>query len=125
MILDRWNNYPGSRPNGTGTTGLNSNDFNGYIRQQNENTEAQNLQREAAGQGPMEQRFGGGGVESQITSPLGAPLVDPRAEPMGPHGFVGMHGGDEGDDMYAIRDNQFASTNPAMGGLSGLLRKKR
>ncbi len=51
-------------------------------------------------------------------------VEDPRALPMGPHGFLGANGGDEGD-MFGIRDDKFASTNPALGGLSGLLRKKR
>jgi hypothetical protein len=59
------------------------------------------------------------GASAQPRFPL-----DSRSDPFGPHGFIGANGGDEGD-MYALRDNQFASTNPAMGGLSGLLRKKR
>ena len=37
-ILDRWNQYPGSAPGGTGSTGLLSNDAQGWSDMLNEQT---------------------------------------------------------------------------------------
>lgn len=58
-ILQRWQDYPGSAPNGTGLTGLTSNDANGWSRIQNENTWAMNQIRAANGQEPLNVRYGG------------------------------------------------------------------
>jgi hypothetical protein len=52
-----------------------------------------------------------------------AQVHDPRKNPMGPHGFLGAYGGDEGD-IYGIRDNQFASTNPSLDALTRLGKKR-
>ena len=59
QIESRWAQFPGSGPQGTGSTGLLSDDFAGWTKQQNENIEGLNLQRELAGQEPLQQRFGG------------------------------------------------------------------
>lgn len=58
-ILKRWEDFPGSAPNGTGLTGLTSNDALGWSRMQNENTAALNQLRALQGDGPMNVRYGG------------------------------------------------------------------
>ena len=62
---------------------------------------------------------------NQLTgeSVMPAEVHDPRKNPLGPHGFLGAHGGDEGD-IFGIRDDQFASTNPSLYALTQLGKKR-
>lgn len=64
-----------------------------------------------------------GSNQMRGTSVMPAQVHDPRQSPLGPHGFLGAYGGDEGD-MYGIRDNQFASTNPSLSALTRLGKKR-
>jgi hypothetical protein len=72
-----------------------------------------------------------GGKEINLAGPPAAegtafqpvPVEDPRQHPLGPHGFLGAHGGDEGD-MYGIRDNQYARVSPALDALTRLGKKR-
>ena len=60
-IMERWQQHPGSMPGGTGTTGLLSNDAQGYSNMLNDNTWAQ---EQLTGR-PMQVRFGGYPEETQ------------------------------------------------------------
>lgn len=53
-ILQLQKQYPGRRPGGTGPTGLLSTDAKGWSGMLNEQTEAENIQRELAGKGPLD-----------------------------------------------------------------------
>ena len=53
-----WDQFPGREPNGSGLTGLNSNDSLGYSKMLNEQTEGMNLENELQGKGPVNIRMG-------------------------------------------------------------------
>lgn len=55
----RWQELPGSAPNGTGSTGLAGSDSAGWFRQQNENMNALDTDRANEGKAPFEHQFGG------------------------------------------------------------------
>lgn len=58
-IEDKWTQFPGRAPNGTGLTGLTPSDAKGYSDMLNEQTEGMNLENAAAGQAPVRVRYGG------------------------------------------------------------------
>lgn len=66
QIQENWQQHPGAMPGGTGPTGLNRNDAQGWARMQNENLFAMNHAQGMAGEGPMNVRNGGnlGGTRS-------------------------------------------------------------
>lgn len=57
QIEDYWRQFPGAAPGGTGSTGLLSNDAQGYSRLLNEQTEHANLLRELDDKGPLAVKF--------------------------------------------------------------------
>src|SRR5262245_12185379 len=67
-IHDEWRQFTGRAPNGTGETGLLSNDASGWSRMLNEQTEALNLENQLQGKAPMRVRYGGdiGGMPDSI-----------------------------------------------------------
>lgn len=56
QITDMWREHPGRAPGGTGSTGLQKWDAQGWSNAMNEQTEALNIQREFQGKGPMQVR---------------------------------------------------------------------
>lgn len=56
---DRWSQFPGSRPGGTGMTGLQSNDSRGWAAMQNNNLES----IQAMSDGPLQVRGNYGGTD--------------------------------------------------------------
>lgn len=58
-LQDEFTRNPGAAPGGTGLTGLNKDDGQGYSALLNRQTEYLNLQRELDGQGPLRVQRGG------------------------------------------------------------------
>ena len=71
-LRDMQQRFPGRRPGGSGSTGLTSSDAQGWSDMLNQQTEAANLERELAGQGPLNVQSGfqyGGMAPSIAASP--------------------------------------------------------
>ncbi len=58
-IYDQWDQYPGRAPNGTGLTGLQSNDAHGWSDMLNQQTEALKLKAELEGTDAPTVKYGG------------------------------------------------------------------
>lgn len=63
-VQQRWQQFPGSAPNGTGQTGLATDDLSGYTKMQNENIAAQNLLNRANGKAPLSMNYKLGSLSS-------------------------------------------------------------
>ena len=57
-LREQQQRFPGRRPGGSGSTGLLSSDAQGWSNMLNQQTEAANLERELAGQGPLNVQSG-------------------------------------------------------------------
>lgn len=103
-VQQRWQEFPGSAPGGSGSTGLMSTDSQGWSDMLNENSWASNQLRAAKGQGPMDIHHGdeigalpplqGGPVQNLKYGAVqdGPPLADPSVRPKVPPSLASLQG---------------------------------
>ena len=109
-LQEEFTRFPGAAPGGTGLTGLGKHDAQGYSRLLERQQEYMNLQRQAAGQGPMNVRWGGVMPSQTGISPA---TGENNADAFGMAANIG------GDTMDKFR-GQFNDPNKYAAALRGL-----
>lgn len=96
-IYDEWEQFPGRAVHGSGLTGLNPNDAQGYSAMLNEQTEALNLENEMNGEAPVRVREGG--VIPSQTHGIASDPTSSFNTSTGPYGAFGVGTGGQSASM--------------------------
>lgn len=98
-LHDLWRQFPGRAPNGSGATGLLSNDAQGWSQMLNDQTEGLNLENEATGKAPVTVRQG---FDERLPPGIAADPTSTFNTSTGPFGRFGVGTGGNVPDAAAL-----------------------